>query len=179
MATPGDLWHVRKQMTTQFASFIFTTYIFSVGMRTPGRMSFSRSSGNLYTTDLLPSTYLVFYQYDITADAKSTTGFKPNKAEFGHSESVPFRFTPNLQKFFGAIGTEGVLSSSLLAISRALTEIEVSSFPSRLTVAEPGIDRTIWNIDLACSYGKRWSPGTSFNESQQLSQLCAKVPSTM
>jgi len=105
MSTPGDLWHIRKQMTSQFASFIFMTYIFSIGMRHPSRISFSRATGSLYTTDMLPT-------------------FLAGKAEFGHTESVPFRFTPNLQRFFGAIGTEGVLTSSLLAIARALTEIE-------------------------------------------------------
>lgn len=60
----------------------------------------------------------------------------PNKPELIHNEPVPFRFTPNFQRFIGPHGTEGLLVSSTMAIARALTESEVrheSSVPlSRL-----------------------------------------------
>jgi len=103
MSSASDLWHIRRQMTLHFAAFIFMTYVFPVGNRTPSRISFSRDSGVLYTTDLL-------------------TNFSSSRPEFGHNEPVPFRFTPNLQRFLTAIGTEGLLSASILAIARALTE---------------------------------------------------------
>ncbi|KPV72409.1 uncharacterized protein RHOBADRAFT_46860 [Rhodotorula graminis WP1] len=48
----------------------------------------------------------------------------PGKPELFHNEPVPFRFTPNFQRFIGPHGTEGLLTSSLMAIARALTESE-------------------------------------------------------
>lgn len=53
----------------------------------------------------------------------------PNKAEFVNNEPVPFRFTPNLQRFITPIGAEGLLASSMLAIARCLTESEVCLLP--------------------------------------------------
>lgn len=52
----------------------------------------------------------------------------PNKPEFVNAEAVPFRFTPNLQRFITPIGTEGLLTSSMMAIARCLTESEVRPF---------------------------------------------------
>lgn len=42
------------------------------------------------------------------------------------AETVPFRFTPNMQHFVGPICTEGVLTSSMMSMARSLTEPEVS-----------------------------------------------------
>lgn len=42
----------------------------------------------------------------------------------GNGESVPFRFTPNIQNFITPIGIEGVFTSSLMAVARCLTEPE-------------------------------------------------------
>lgn len=61
----------------------------------------------------------------------------PNKPEFVNAEAVPFRFTPNLQRFITPIGTEGLLTSSMLAIARCLTESEVRS--SRSFRCSPGV----------------------------------------
>ncbi|KAK4700569.1 transformation/transcription domain-associated protein, partial [Phenoliferia sp. Uapishka_3] len=105
MQSPSELWHIRKQMTLQMASFIFATYVMSMGARVPSRIHISRSSGKMYTSDMLPSIV-------------------PNKPEFVNTEAVPFRFTPNLQRFITPIGTEGLLTSSMLAIARCLTESE-------------------------------------------------------
>ena len=124
MATPADLWHIRKQMTLNFASFIFMTFIFSVGNRNPSRISFSRTTGSVFTTDLLTCRLDSSLSCDLRLNPLFAA-FNLSRPEFGHTESVPFRFTPNLQKFFGAIGTEGVLSSAILAIARALTEVPV------------------------------------------------------
>ncbi|GAA5967961.1 hypothetical protein JCM21900_003879 [Sporobolomyces salmonicolor] len=105
MASPSDLWHLRKRMTMSMASFIFMTYILSMGGRTPSRIHISRSTGKVFTSDMLPSIV-------------------PNKPEFINMEPVPFRFTPNFQRFIGPHGTEGLLTSSLMAIARCLTESE-------------------------------------------------------
>lgn len=56
MASPSELWHIRKQMTLQMASFIFLTYVMSMGARVPSRIHISRSSGKIYTSDMLPCT---------------------------------------------------------------------------------------------------------------------------
>jgi transformation/transcription domain-associated protein len=53
---------------------------------------------------------------------------------FFNPEPVPFRFTPNIQKFITANGTEGLFTGSLMAIARCLTEPEVCCgcfFPGR------------------------------------------------
>jgi transformation/transcription domain-associated protein len=42
------------------------------------------------------------------------------------TEVVPFRFTPNMQRFIGPIFTEGIMSTGIMAIGRALTDPEVS-----------------------------------------------------
>jgi len=43
---------------------------------------------------------------------------------FATNDVVPFRLTPNLQHFLGPICTEGILTSSIMAIGRSLTEPE-------------------------------------------------------
>ncbi|GAA6030453.1 hypothetical protein JCM8097_009114 [Rhodosporidiobolus ruineniae] len=114
MASPNDLWHLRKHMTTSMAAFIFMTYVMSMADRRPSRIHISRSTGKLHTSDMVPSIV-------------------PNKPELIHNEPVPFRFTPNFQRFIGPHGTEGLLVSSLMAIARALTESEYD-FEHRLSI---------------------------------------------
>lgn len=49
---------------------------------------------------------------------------------------LPFRLTPNLQDFITPIGIEGLLTASMLALGRGLTEPEVPSlFPYTFTHA--------------------------------------------
>lgn len=55
MASPSELWHIRKQLTLQMASFIFMTYVMSMGARHPYRIHISRSTGKLHTSDMFPS----------------------------------------------------------------------------------------------------------------------------
>ncbi|GAA5934352.1 histone acetyltransferase TRA1 [Sporobolomyces koalae] len=105
MVSPSDLWHFRKRMTMSMASFIFSSYVLSTSGRTPARMHISRSTGKLHSSEMVPS---------LAAD----------RPEFFNPESVPFRFTPNIQRFIGPHGTEGLLMSSLMAIARCLTEAE-------------------------------------------------------
>ncbi|KAI7948232.1 hypothetical protein MJO29_009897 [Puccinia striiformis f. sp. tritici] len=105
MKTAGDLWYFRKRMTIQYASFIFISYIFSLSSRTPHRITFDRASGAVFTTDMFPSVL-------------------SNKPEFGHTEAVPFRFTPNIQQFLTRQNIEGLLTASLMAIGKVLVERE-------------------------------------------------------
>lgn len=95
-----DLWLLRKHFTSQMASMTFITYVMSISQRHPHKIHISRTTGNIWTTELLPAPLFVT------------------------QESVPFRFTPNLQYFMTPIGIEGVFTSSLMAIARCLTEPE-------------------------------------------------------
>lgn len=56
----------------------------------------------------------------------AVTGFNTQNALLLSTESVPFRFTPNLQQLVGPIGTEALLCPGIVAIARALTKPEVS-----------------------------------------------------
>jgi transformation/transcription domain-associated protein len=129
MASPSELWHIRKQLTLQMASFIFMTYIMSMGTRTPSRIHISRSTGKLHTSDMLPSQCEPLPAGGVRADLSTffaIAAITPNKPEFVNAEAVPFRFTPNFQRFITPLGTEGLLTSSMMAIARCLTESEVS-----------------------------------------------------
>ena len=44
----------------------------------------------------------------------------------GSADTVPFRFTPNMQHFMGPIHTEGLLVAGIMAIGRGLTDPDVS-----------------------------------------------------
>lgn len=59
------------------------------------------------------------------SDQSCLAAIVPGKPELVHGEPIPFRFTPNFQRFIGPHGTEGLLTSSLVAIARSLTESEV------------------------------------------------------
>lgn len=43
---------------------------------------------------------------------------------FQNPEVVPFRLTPNLQNFMTPVGMEGIFTSAIMAIARALIEAE-------------------------------------------------------
>jgi transformation/transcription domain-associated protein len=41
---------------------------------------------------------------------------------FASNDAVPFRFTPNMQRFLGPVFTEGLLTTGIMVIGRCLTE---------------------------------------------------------
>ncbi|TFK56003.1 FAT-domain-containing protein [Heliocybe sulcata] len=105
MAGPSDFWRMRKQFTMQIASTSFMTYVLCLTSRLPSRFHVSRNTGLIAMSELLP-------------------GVAQNMPHFASPDSVPFRFTPNMQRFIGSIMTEGLLTTSILAIARSLTEPE-------------------------------------------------------
>lgn len=136
MASPNDLWHLRKHMTTSMSSFIFMTYVMSMADRRPQRIHISRATGKMHTSDMVPCEYFsttLIYLSRTKTDLRSLsrTAIVPGKPELVHGEPVPFRFTPNFQRFIGPHGIEGLLTSSLVATARALTESEVCLPPLR------------------------------------------------
>ncbi|KAG6831589.1 hypothetical protein H0H92_009062 [Tricholoma furcatifolium] len=105
MASPDELWRMRKQFTLQIASTAFMTYTLCLSSRHPHRFHLSRSTGLIAMSELLPGVSNVM-------------------PLFATSDVVPFRFTPNMQHFVGPIFIEGILTSGILAIARSLTEPE-------------------------------------------------------
>lgn len=53
--TSGNLWQLKKQMTLQYATLIFLTYVMSLSKRDPHRILFSRGTGLMQTTDMFSS----------------------------------------------------------------------------------------------------------------------------
>lgn len=99
-----DYWLVRKQFTVQYASQIFMTYSMAIGHRQPHKISWSLKTGNLFGSELYPSLN--------------------SQGLYALSESVPFRLTPNLQSYMGAIALEGLLAPSIFLLAKCLTEFE-------------------------------------------------------
>lgn len=111
-----DFWLFRKQFTSQYASFIFTTYMMCVNTRQPQKIHVNRGSGSVWTSDMLPCKIA-----SKSASLDGSSGGRPAPL-FYNAEMVPFRLTPNIQELIGKSGLEGVLAIHVLAIARALTE---------------------------------------------------------
>ncbi|KAG9317678.1 hypothetical protein JVU11DRAFT_1890 [Chiua virens] len=103
MSGPADLWKMRKQFALQIAATSFMTYVFCLTSRSPSRFHVSRSTGRIAMSELLP-------------------GVSGQSPVFASNDAVPFRFTPNMQRFLGPIFTEGVLTCGIMVIARCLTE---------------------------------------------------------
>lgn len=99
----ADLYLFRRQVSYQYACVAFMTYVMHMNSRLPSKLFFSRSTGNIWASDILPSVH---------------TG----KGVFFNPEPVPFRLTPNLQTLMGPLFMEGIFSSTMMAIARCLTE---------------------------------------------------------
>jgi transformation/transcription domain-associated protein len=123
MEGPSELWTMRKQFATQLAAVNVMTYVFCLSGRNPGRFAISRETGKISMTDLVPRMFTVVSCRDVT---DSAVALSQQQCAYYCGELVPFRFTPNLQKFVGPIHTEGILTTGMMAIGRALTEPEVT-----------------------------------------------------
>lgn len=99
----SDFWLFRRQFAFQYAAVAFMTYVMHMGNRYPNKIMISRSTGDIWGTELIPT-------------------INPAKAFFYNPEQVPFRFTPNIQTLLGPIATEGVFACAMMAIARCLTE---------------------------------------------------------
>lgn len=95
-------WLFRRQFSYQLAALTYITYTMFMTQRYPNKMSIARRTGNIWGSELLPM-------------------LSPSKPLFITTESVPFRFTPNLQKLIGPIHQEGIFTCALMAIARCLT----------------------------------------------------------
>lgn len=98
-----DFWLFRRQFAYQFAATTFMTYIMHMSARYPMKFSISRSTGDIWASDLLPN-------------------LNSARAFFFNPEAVPFRLTPNIQTLMGPLAVEGIFTASLMAIARCLAE---------------------------------------------------------
>ncbi|KAI5124824.1 hypothetical protein M0805_005454 [Coniferiporia weirii] len=105
MCGPQELWRMRKAFTLQLAAVSFMTYTVCITSRQPARFHVSRATGQIYMSEILP-------------------GVNSQTSQIVHLESVPFRFTPNLQHFVNPTGTEALFCPGIVAIARALTKPE-------------------------------------------------------
>lgn len=99
----SDFWLFRRQFAYQYAAVAFMTYMMHMSGRHPNKILVSRSTGDLWGTELIPT-------------------INPSKAFFYNPEQVPFRLTPNIQTLMGPIATEGLFACAMMSISRCLTE---------------------------------------------------------
>lgn len=99
----ADFWLFRRQFAYQYAAVAFMTYVMHIGNRYPNKILVSRSTGDIWGAELIPT-------------------INPAKAFFYNPEQVPFRFTPNIQTLLGPIATEGLFACAMMAIARCLTE---------------------------------------------------------
>ena len=99
----ADFWLFRRQFAYQYAAVAFMTYVMHIGNRYPNKILVSRSTGDIWGAELIPT-------------------INPAKAIFYNPEQVPFRFTPNIQTLLGPIATEGLFACAIMAIARCLTE---------------------------------------------------------
>jgi transformation/transcription domain-associated protein len=122
MDSPSELWRMRKTFAYQLAACSFMTYFFPLAGRHPGRFQFSRSSGLIAMTDILTSTV-----FEVFFDPFSPHAGHGQNHLFSTTDVVPFRLTPNIQKFLGPTLIEGILTSGIFSIARGLTEPEVNA----------------------------------------------------
>jgi len=133
---PSELWRMRKQFTTQLAATSFMTYILCLTSRLPSRFHLSRATGQIAMSELLP-------------------GVANQAPVFASNDIVPFRFTPNMQKFVGPVFQEGVLVTGIMAIGRCLTEPEFELEQQLCLFARDEVMTWLhgkgkpWNFDLA------------------------------
>ena len=123
MGTPNELWRMRKEIALQLAETSFMTYFVCLGSRVPSRFHWSRATGQIAMSEILPGT--THFDLEVYQSDRLLLGSTSANPMFASTDSVPFRFTPNFQHLLGPILTEGVLASGIMAIARCLTEPEV------------------------------------------------------
>ena len=119
MKDPESLWLMRKQFAIQSAANMFLTYMCCLHGRAPSRFQFSRKTGGMYMSEILPGAQIVStFDHAPNANRTATAAGTPIITS---SEAVPFRLTPNMQHFITKTGVEGTVTAVLTALSKSLT----------------------------------------------------------
>lgn len=123
MKSHEDLWTIRKQFTNQMAAVSFMTYALCIGQRHPHKFMISRNTGNIWTSELLPSMLFILFSCVIISfiifiilNILFNLAFNPHQPLLFNAEAVPFRFTRSIQHFMTPIGIEGVFISGILGL---------------------------------------------------------------
>ncbi|RVX66256.1 hypothetical protein B0A52_10183 [Exophiala mesophila] len=99
----ADFWLFRRQFSYQYAATTFMTYVMHISARYPSKFAISRSTGDVWASDLLPN-------------------LNSARPYFFNPEAVPFRLSPNVQTLMGPLAVEGIFTASLMAIARCIAE---------------------------------------------------------
>ncbi|KAJ2022109.1 transcription-associated protein 1, partial [Coemansia sp. S610] len=103
-ASPMDYWLYRENFSYQVSVGIALAYMIASTQRTPAKLGISRTTGNLFLSDMVPT--------------QATPGLMHSK------EPVPFRLTPNIQVFVTELGLEGIVPLAIYKVMLRFTEIE-------------------------------------------------------
>ncbi|CAI6565895.1 BBF_HP2_G0024530.mRNA.1.CDS.1 [Saccharomyces cerevisiae] len=115
-----DFWLFRKQFALQYSSFVFMSYMMMINNRTPHKIHVDKTSGNVFTLEMLPSRFP--YERVKPLLKNHDLSLPPDSPIFHNNEPVPFRLTPNIQSLIGDSALEGIFAVNLFTISRALIE---------------------------------------------------------
>lgn len=118
-----DFWVFRKQFSSQYATFIFATYMLCINARQPQKIHIHQGSGRVWTSEMLPykvvggkTPHNIFQNSFLDVSAQRAAPM------FCSLELVPFRLTPNIQELIGPIGSEGILSMHMMIIAQCLSD---------------------------------------------------------
>ncbi|KAJ2731298.1 transcription-associated protein 1 [Coemansia sp. BCRC 34962] len=103
-ASPMDYWLYRENFSYQVSVGIALAYMIASTQRTPAKLGISRTAGNIFLSDLVPT--------------QATPGLMHSK------EPVPFRLTPNIQIFVTELGLEGIVPLAIHKAMLRFTDIE-------------------------------------------------------
>lgn len=118
-----DFWMFRKQFSSQYAAFIFVTYMLCINSRQPYKIHINQNSGRVWTSEMLPYKVACGRTHTNVFSGSKTLDLAQQRAApiFCSLELVPFRLTPNVQKLIGEVRMEGILSMHLMVIAQCLS----------------------------------------------------------
>jgi len=151
--TEADRWQFRKDFTGQLAVLTFFNYVFSIGHRFIHKLGFSRKSAVAVQSEVLPT---------VTASGQLSL-----------IEAVPFRYTPNLQNYVTPIGTEGPLSSSIVACARSLVSKCDSDLSEYLSIFIRD-ELLLWNLNY-CAMQQQQSAEDANNRTATTAPLIGEI----
>ena len=103
LPTCNQLWAFKRYFASQLALSSLLCYILKVGGRSPAKLLFAKSTGQIIQSEFHPI-------------------FHPETGIIENQEPVPFRLTRNLNTFLTPFGVEGMFVASMAAASRALVQ---------------------------------------------------------
>jgi phosphatidylinositol kinase/protein kinase (PI-3 family) len=88
--------------------------------------------------------------YILEFNITNISALTPKTPTIINKDSVPFRYTPNIQTFIGEVGLEGLFSCAIMAVARCLSEPEVpSSQVSLLTYSLRWINTCRYSLGMS------------------------------